>query len=128
VWILLGVVSLVIFGSTFFVQLRIVVLQPDLGDVSAVVGGVSQLLLIVATLFSGLMAYLSDSSESGPATKVEVEGDYYDISFSSDESPDTSEMRDALSERPEGGEDTETEQEGDHGRAEATSSDEDAQS
>lgn len=101
-WVLFGIVSLVLLGSTLFVRIRIVVLQPDLGDVSGFIGGVTQLLLVVATLFSGMMAYFSDGSDTGPATKIEVEGDYYDITFPSGEQPDRSGVRDAVSRSSEG--------------------------
>jgi hypothetical protein len=77
-----------------------------LGDISEIIGYLSQLLLIVATLFSGIMAYLSDSEDTGPATKIEVAGDYYDVTFG--EQSDPSAMRDALSQLPEGGEPEDT--------------------
>jgi hypothetical protein len=101
-WILLGIISLALLGVTFFVRVRIVVLQPDIGDISSLFSGFIQLLLFVATPFSGLMAYFSDGSDTGPATKIEVEGDYYDITFPSGEQPDTSDVPDAVPQSPTG--------------------------
>jgi len=75
------------------------VLKPDLGDVTGLLVIFSQLVLFIATVFSGLMAYLADGSDSGPATQIQVEGDYYVLDFSGDEH-DVSDVMSAVSNHP----------------------------
>lgn len=73
-WILICVTALVLFGASFYIHVKIVVLRPSVGDISTAIGLGTQFLMVVATILSGILAYLSTSSDSddkGPATTFE---------------------------------------------------------
>lgn len=79
----LGVIGLVLLAVTYFVKVRIILVHPNYGDVTAIVQGFWRLAVGLATIGSFLLAAhnhtSSTESNSGPATGFSIQGENHDI-------------------------------------------------
>lgn len=83
--LVVGFVAVVLLATSFLVEVRIIVTDPNYGDVTQVLRASWQVLLGVATLGSFLLAVLNaradDVSTESPARAFEIKGENHDIDF-----------------------------------------------
>lgn len=83
VLLLVSLVALLLLGASYFVEIRIIIEEPQFGDVTEIVRTLWRAILGVTTIGSfliGVYALASDEDDSdGLPTKVEIKGTGHDI-------------------------------------------------
>jgi hypothetical protein len=78
-----GLLAFVLFGASYFVEVRIIVEKPRYGDVTETVRALWRAILGATTIGSflvGVYTLLEDNGRaSGPPTRVEIKGTGHDI-------------------------------------------------
>ncbi|WP_135823947.1 hypothetical protein [Halorussus ruber] len=78
-----GLLAFVLFGASYFVEVRIIVEKPRYGDVTETIRALWRAILGATTIGSFLVGvyalHKDDDSASGPPTKVEIKGTGHDI-------------------------------------------------
>ena len=85
-WLIIGVAGLVLTGITFFIEVQIVLIKPDLGNVSGTVAAVGRALTAFATLAAFVVGIYNkatdgDDTESGPESAVTFAGENNDFTI-----------------------------------------------
>lgn len=81
--VLVGILALLLFGASYVVDVRVVVVDPDYGDVTSAVRLLWRAILGVTTIGSFLLGIRElvggDDGPDGPATRVEIGGTGHEI-------------------------------------------------
>lgn len=81
--LLVASVGSILFAASFFVEVRIIVTNPNIGDVTEILRTGWRALLAVATVGSFLLAVYNastdDTPSDGPASTFEIKGENHDI-------------------------------------------------
>jgi hypothetical protein len=81
--LIIGFIALCLFSASFFVDIQIIVVSPEYGDVTGIFQGVWRVVLGLATIGSFLLGYRQTaegrSGSNGPVTQVEIGGMGHEI-------------------------------------------------